>query len=612
MTARDLAFEDYRAGMSLSDIAKKHGQKLDTVKKWKKRYWDIPADSLGDKARGQKGTKNRGQGDKGKKQAKSVMAAGVGGNGNLIPGDMRSQDEARENGRKGGIASGIARRERKAKKERLLTLLSNQAKVNERRRLRLEELGIDPDGVTIGDLLDVELVQKALSEKFGSLDAIKYIDEITGESPELEQAASADDEKKFGGIPALSVGKSFVDLHREVKSRKYTRFDLKGGRGSLKSSFCGLTLIDEIESNPNICGLAMRQVKDTLASSVYAQTVWAIAELGLADKYHATTSPMQIRKKATGQIIFFRGADDTSKIKSIKPPHGMYIGIIWLEEYDQFQSDEAIRSIRQSAMRGGDDIISLYSYNTPISATHRVNVEAKLDVHGRTIHHSHYKDAPAEWLGQAFFDDAEHLRQTNERAYRHEYDGEATGSGNVVFENLVDEEIPDSLIKTFDNVLTGVDWGYYPDPWAFARCYFHRGSMTLYIFDEAVAYKSSNGATANIIKSKGVGARDLIVADSAEPKSVDSYRIDYGLYGTIGAEKGPGSVEFSYKWLQGLAKIVIDSKRCPNAYREFSTMEYLKDKYANPVTGYPDKDNHLIDAVRYATEGAWKQLGKLQ
>ena len=411
------------------------------------------------------------------------------------------------------------------------------------------------------------------------------------------------DGKKYAGLPATSIGKAFIDLHRDIKNRKYTRFDLRGGRGSLKSSFCGLTVIDEIESNPNVCALAMRQVKDTLASSVYAQIVWAIAELGLTDDYQATTSPMQIRKKSTGQIIFLRGADDPSKIKSIKPPHGMHIGVIWLEEYDQFKSDESVRSIRQSAMRGGDDIISLYSYNTPISAAHRVNVEAKLDVPGRIIHHSHYKDAPAEWLGQAFFDDAEHLKETNERAYRHEYGGEATGSGNVVFENLVDEHIPDSLIKTFDNVLNGVDWGYYPDPWAFVRCYFHRGSMTLYIFDEAIAYKASDLKTAEIIKEKGL--KDDIITTDVSQKSVDLYRFEYGLRNTVSAKKGAGSRESSYKWLQGLNKIVIDSKRCPNAYREFSSMEYLKDKFGSPITGYPDKDDHLIDAVRYATEYAW-------
>ena len=98
----------------------------------------------------------------------------------------------------------------------------------------------------------------------------------------------------------------------------------------------------------------------------------------------------------------------------------------------------------------------------------------------------------------------------------------------------------------------------------------------------------------------------MIICDSAEPKSVNDYR-DAGLPAR-GANKGPGSIEYSMKWWQG-KKLVIDPARTPNVYKEFTEYEYERDKDGNVITGYPDKDNHLIDAARYATEPMWQRRG---
>lgn len=105
-----------------------------------------------------------------------------------------------------------------------------------------------------------------------------------------------------------------------------------------------------------------------------------------------------------------------------------------------------------------------------------------------------------------------------------------------------------------------------------------------------------------------MSANDLIMCDSAENKSVADYRA-YGLLAR-GAEKGPGSVDYSMKWLQSLKAIVIDSKRCPETYKEFIEYEYERTKDGEVISGYPDKDNHSIDAVRYATSQIWRRSGK--
>ena len=138
--------------------------------------------------------------------------------------------------------------------------------------------------------------------------------------------------------------------------------------------------------------------------------------------------------------------------------------------------------------------------------------------------------------------------------------------------------------------------------------YYDSQQRTLYIFDELDCNKKSNIETWEMLKEKGVTEEDLITADSSEKKSIGDYR-DYGS-NIRGAVKGPGSVEYSMKWLSSLKKIVIDRTRCPNTAREFEEYEFEKDKDGNVITGYPDKNNHHIDAVRYALERVWSRRGE--
>jgi len=439
----------------------------------------------------------------------------------------------------------------------------------------------------------------------------------------------------YSGIPGHLLGKAYVDIYRDIRERRHRFYDFKGGRGSLKSSFCALVMIDEIMRNPNFCGIALRQIKETIADSVYAQLVWAIEKLGFKEyfKYTASSSSMQIKRIDTGQIIYFKGCGDPVKIKSIKPPKGMYIGVVWFEEKDQLTGIEAVRNIQQSVMRGGDDIIVLSSYNTPLSRKHFLNrletgTESpvsfadtpfekgadknkpnKFDKTDRVIHHSFYYDSPVEWLGQPFLDEAKYLKEVNEKAYRHEYLGEAIGEGGNVFENVIVKRFDSGdhkKIQESERFYFGVDWGFYPDPWAFVKCCYYKKERALYIVDEAMAYRKSNRETFEILsKEKFLTKDDLIICDSSEPKSITDY-MSFGLYAR-GAEKNSGSVKYSMKWLQGLGKIVVDTQKCPNAAKEFSEYEYEKGADGEIISGYPDQNNHFIDAVRYATNLLWRR-----
>lgn len=414
-------------------------------------------------------------------------------------------------------------------------------------------------------------------------------------------------------IPAKDISSAFVDLNRDIDNRKYLEYWLEGGRASLKSSFISEKIVELLKNNSNMCALVIRRYSNTLKDSVFSQLNWGFEKLAetfgniMAD-FEAVKSPMEIRLKETNQMIYFRGADDPGKIKSIKPPPGKYIGIIWYEEFDQMQGMESVRKINQSVVRGGNDFIEFYSYNTPPSRQHFVNKEKRVQKNNRIVHHSDYRSVPIEFLGQTFIDEAEHIKQTNSRVYDNEYLGLETGDGGNVFENLEIRDITDEEISHFDRLYKGIDWGWYPDPFAYNNMHFDSARRILYIFDELHCNKKSNRQTADMLLEKGVTFEDFITADSAENKSIGDYK-DYGFF-IRGAIKGPGSVEYSMKWLQSLSKIVIDDKRCPYTATEFLEYEYERDKDGNVITGYPDKNNHHIDDIRYALEQIWKKKGQ--
>lgn len=403
------------------------------------------------------------------------------------------------------------------------------------------------------------------------------------------------------------LGPAFFDLARDVFQHGHTHYDLSGGRGSLKSSCVSLLVPLLLIQHKNMHALVLRKVANTIRDSVYAQYLWSIGELGMAEYWSAKVQPLELIYKPTGQKIMFRGADDPMKIKSIKVPFG-YIAITHFEEKDQFTGRAEIRAILQSTMRGGSTFWNFESYNPPISRDNWANKDSLEQRPDRLCHRSTYLDAPPEWLGEQFLAEAEYLRQTNERAYRHEYLGEAIGTGGNVFENLDIRPITPEERAAFDRVRCGVDWGYFPDPWAFNRCHYDAARRVLYIFDELTAVRKGNRETADMLLAHGLTRDDLITADSAEPKSVADYN-KFRLR-CMGARKGPGSVEYSMKWMQSLVSIVIDPADCPDTAKEFLGYEYERTKDGEFVSGYPDRNNHHIDAVRYATEPIWQIPGQ--
>lgn len=403
----------------------------------------------------------------------------------------------------------------------------------------------------------------------------------------------------------------FWPLHRDIQKRGHDEYWLNGGRGSTKSSFISLEIIMGIVRTKDANAIIYRKVAATLRESVYEQMIWAIDMLGWHDFFEFRLSPLEIRYKPTGQRIMFRGADDPGKSKSIKLAKG-YFAYLWFEEVTEFHSAFELRTIKASVIRGTPKSCHaqiFISYNPPMSARNWVNAEAQKIVDGRCVHKSCYLDIPPEWLGKNFIAEAEKIRESDEKAYRHMYLGEITGTGGNVFEHLTIREISDEEINTFGNIYSGIDWGWFPDPFHFTRCSYDPARSRLWIWDE---YRTVRTANIDVFKylaeHKHLTAEEEVIADSQEQKSVSDMR-SFGMR-CVGATKGPGSVRASMKWLQSLREIVIDPRRCPETAKEFQEYEYEMDREGNFVDSYPDEKNHGIDAVRYALNRIWLRAGE--
>nr|DAO75139.1 MAG TPA: terminase large subunit [Caudoviricetes sp.] len=507
---------------------------------------------------------------------------------NLRPGSMQSKSEVRENGRKGGIASGQARRRKKTLSELAKMIADNPAPDNA--RAKLAKMGISDEDANNNAVVAASIYAKAIK---GNMQAVDKWEQLV--------AVSKSDESKYE-LPARVLGKAYVDINRQIKPN--IEYVFEGGRGGLKSSYVAFKIVELIKNNPQMHACITRQVAGTLKDSVYANMKWAINELGLMEEFECKVSPLEIKYIKTGQTIYFRGLDDETKLKSIKPEFG-YIGILWKEEKDQMKGDAQERSVNQSVLRGGDESYDFSSYNPPKSKSNWVNRIKLVPNPKRVIHHSSYLEAPAEWLGQKFIDDAAHLKEINPEAYEHEYLGVPNGDGGNVFEYLEIRDITDEEINRMDRIFAGVDYGWYPDAFCYLRTYYDSAREKIYLIDELYVNKWSNSKTADWIKKKGYDDYTMI-CDSAEPKSVNDFR-DAGLPAR-GAIKGPGSIEYGFKFLQ-TKTLVIDPRRTPNAYKEITEYEYDRDKEGNVISGYPDGNDHAISALRYAYEPLFNRRG---
>ena len=400
---------------------------------------------------------------------------------------------------------------------------------------------------------------------------------------------------------------------KSIMNHTHERWTFDGGRASCKSSFISICIVILIVLFPNYNAVIVRRFSKSMRYSVFEQIVWAIDKLHMRRSKGKTqgfkiprsrTAALPItyiRKNGKEQQILFVGLDDPEKSKSMKISTG-YIAILWVEEKTEVDPAD-LQNLKISALRGGDTFYMFESYNPPSATRHWCNAEARQNDPRRMVIHTTYLDIPPEWLGDMILHDIEQTKKNNKRAYENIYLGLATGTGRTVFENVKLEEIKDETIDAWDETWQGIDWGYFPDPYAYGPMHYE---LYLYKHGNWEAFE----ATREHMEKHGMSIYDdRQTADSAEPKSV----ADFHKWGgdTRGAIKGKGSRDAGFKWLQGLRAIIIDPKRAPHAADEFTLYEHEIDRRTGEILeGYPEgQPDHFIALTRYATEREWRHAG---
>ena len=397
----------------------------------------------------------------------------------------------------------------------------------------------------------------------------------------------------------------FYPLYSAWKSNKYTRLVCKGGRGSAKSTNIALILVVDLMQYP-INTICFRKVGETLRKSVYEQIKWAIKFLGVEEYFEYKLSPLEIIYKERGNKFIFMGVDDPQKSKSIKEAQ-FPVARYWFEELAEFKNEDEVETVLNSIFRGklekGLIYKGFFSYNPPKMKHNWVNKKYNYSFieNNVYVHHSTYLENPH--ISEEFIKEAEAVKAKDETKYRFVYMGEPIGNGLVPFPNLEIREIEATEIAGLEKFRNGVDWGYGVDPLAFVRWGYDKKKGIIYALDEYYGVGLKNRNLANYILSKGYD--ELVMCDSAEPKSIDELK-EYDI-SAWGAKKGAGSVEYGEKWLSDLEAIVIDPKRTPNISREFEMIDYDTDREGNPLPRLCDSNNHTIDATRYAFSNDMKK-----
>ena len=371
-----------------------------------------------------------------------------------------------------------------------------------------------------------------------------------------------------------------------------------GGSSSGKSYFLSQRAAFDVLNGRNY--LVTRNVANTLRHSVYNQIVKTILSLGLKNQFVISKSDMSITCISNNKQILFAGLDDVEKLKSITPIDGVLTDI-WLEE----ATETAYESYKQltKRLRGlSDSSLAkrvIFSFN-PIVKEHWIYKEffgnweddkTSYDGEDLCILKTTYKDN--NFLTE---DDIKALENETDKYFYEVYTKGNWGVlGKVIFKNWKVQDLSEQIPK-FDNIYNGLDFGFSADPNALIRVHVDMKRKKIYVFDEMYKAGMHDDELAEVLSERLQG--QYVTCDSAEPKSIDDL-CRRGIR-AIPAVKGADSINYGIRFLQGF-EIIIDV-RCQNFKNEIQQYHWSEDKYGNTLRKPVDKDNHLIDALRYAVE----------
>lgn len=366
-----------------------------------------------------------------------------------------------------------------------------------------------------------------------------------------------------------------------------------GGRGSAKSHQFGEMLIEECirQKTDAVC---LREIQKSLKFSVKKLLENKISSMNAGSYFEVQNEQI---KSTNGGVIIFQGMQDHTS-DSIKSLEGFKIA--WFEEA-QTASQRSLDLLRPTIRAPGSQL--WFTWN-PRFASDPIDQLLRGDMPppGSVVIEVNYTDNP--WFPQELRDEMEYDKRRDPDKYAHIWLGKYQSNTNSrVFKNWKIEEFetdPAALIRQ------GADWGFSVDPTVLVQAYIV--GRKLYIPHEAYRVGCEIVDTPDLFMSLPDAEKWPMVADSARPETISHLRKN-GFPKITSAIKGPKSVEEGVGFLQGFDIVV--HPRCTHTIDELTLYSYktdpLDESKVLPVLA--DKDNHVIDALRYAMEGA-RRAGK--
>ena len=375
----------------------------------------------------------------------------------------------------------------------------------------------------------------------------------------------------------------------------------KGSRASKKSKTTALWHIYNMMKYPEANTLVVRKTERTLKDSCYADLQWAIHRLGVDEYWKTTVNPLEITYLPTGQKIIFRGFDDAMKLTSITVPKGVLCWC-WVEEAYEIQKEADFDMLNES-IRGEvpEGLFKRFTITfNPWSDKHwlkRRFFDVPDDENKLSMTTNYLCN---EWLDENDRKLFEDMKEMNPRRYRVAGLGDWGIVDGLIYDNWLEEEFDWRDISRQSGVKSvfGLDFGYTNDPTALFCGLIDRDTKDLWVFDELYEKGMSNERIYEEISRMGY-SKEKIIADSAEPKSIDRL-YNLGIRRIKRARKGKDSINNGIDYITDF-KIHIHP-RCSNFVTEISNYVWDEDKTGAKINRPIDDFNHLMDAMRYALE----------
>lgn len=355
-----------------------------------------------------------------------------------------------------------------------------------------------------------------------------------------------------------------------------------GGRGSSKSWSFGRALIILAVSR-KVRILCARQVQASIKDSVYKLLCDTIDALGLTSLFHITRDSIRC---CNGSEFFFKGIQNN--VNEIKSMEG--IDYCWVEEA-QNVSQESWDILIPTIRKEGSEIWVTFNPDREEDATYRMFVTNPPD--DCISIQINYDQNP--WFPDTLRREMEYCKRVDYGKYEHVWLGKTVINTEAQVYNgkfeMKDFETPDGI-----ELYYGADWGFAQDPTALVRCFIK--DRCLWIDYESGGVGVDFEEIPTLFDIVPDARKWEIRADCARPETI-SYVKRQG-FRISACPKWKGSVEDGIAYIRGFERIYIHP-RCPKTYNEFKFYSYKQDRVSGDVLPIVlDKDNHFLDALRYA------------